>query len=102
MNKALKTKVEKLVKEINELLPLAVDSDGDALQVVIDKSCTVEYEENVKSVRFAGSRVSIVIADWLGKERKEVFSANEIEYDAVPYLQMIKRAYKAAIKKQLN
>lgn len=101
MEKAIKTKVEKLVKEINELLPMEI-SDGDALQVVIDKTCTVEYEESVKALRFAGSRLTLVVADWLGKERKEVFGANEMEYDAIPYLQMIKRAYKAAIKKQLN
>ena len=102
MEKKLQKKVEKLVEEISQLLPKAIDCDGDPILVVIDKSCTVEYNESVKSVTFKNSRVNIVIADWLGKERTETFAAREVEYDAVPYLQMIKRAYNREIKKLNN
>lgn len=98
MNKALNNKVVKLVNEINAMLPNAIDQDGDALNVIIDTNCTVEHEESVKSITFKNSRLAVVIADWLGKERKEVFSAKEIELDALPYLRMIKRAYTKAMK----
>ena len=99
MDKLLTKKVEKLISEINALVPQCVDNQGEAIAVVIDTQCTIEHEEIVKEIKFANSRLSITVIDWLGNESTEVVNASNMEFDGVPQLQMIKRAYKKAIKK---
>ena len=99
MDKLLTKKVEKLISEINALVPQCVDNQGEAIAVVIDTQCTIEHEEIVKEIKFTNSRLFITVIDWLGNESTEVVNASNIEFDGVPQLQMIKRAYKKVIKK---
>lgn len=98
MDNKVKNKVNKLVSEIESLLLKVVDSENEPLKVVIDTNCTIEHKESIKSIKFVNSRLTINVLDFLDRESIEIVSANNIEFDGIPYLQMIKRAYTKALK----
>tara|TARA_R110001592_G_scaffold275231_1_gene542287 strand:+ start:1027 stop:1800 length:774 start_codon:yes stop_codon:yes gene_type:complete len=96
----LTKKARKLVDEINELIKVALDNDGDPLGV-IDKTSTWEAPMyyNPITLNDKTGRLTITYKEYGQKGlQKDVVLGRDLEYDGIPYLREIRKQYKASIK----
>lgn len=93
-------KIEKFVNELNQLIQSAVDSDGDPIAVV-DTSGTWEEPYVYLPIEYVNGKLKITSkSQYKNEPEVDVISRQNMEYDGVPTLRLIKRLYTAAIKKQ--
>lgn len=98
--KKISKKIVKIISEINELIKIAVDSDGDKLGVV-DKTSTWQDEYYYNPIVFNAKtgRLTITYRTYSRKGmQKDVVFKKWLEFDGLPYLRDIKRQYKARMK----
>lgn len=100
----IESKVERKVKEVNELIASAIDSDGDPISV-IDSSSTWQAPMRYKPIKYSNGVLYLEWSTWTGSKdeiSKEKILKKDIEFDGIPALNEIAKMYRNAIKKDAN
>ena len=95
-------KVQRLVTLVNELIKMAVDSDGDPIGVV-DTSGTWEEPYIYQPIIYQNGQLKITSNSVYGnKPETEVILKRNMEFDGIPTLKNIAKMYRKAIKNNQN
>lgn len=93
-------KIEKFVNDLNVLIKSAIDSDGDPIAVV-DASGTWQEPYVYLPIEYVNGKLKITSkSQYKNEPEVDVISRQNMEYDGVPTLRLIKKLYTAAVKKQ--
>jgi hypothetical protein len=94
-------KIEKLVKQINDLIASAVDSDGDPIGVV-DSTSTWEEPYVYKPIEYKNGALKITSYSLYNqnKPETEIIKKSNMQMDGIPTLKNIIKMYNSAIKRQ--
>lgn len=93
-------KIERLVKQVNDLITSAIDSDGDPIGVV-DSTSTWEEPYVYKPIEYKNGALKITSYSIYNqnKPETEIIKKSNMESDGIPTLKNIIKMYNKAIKK---
>ncbi len=92
-------KIERLVKQVNDLITSAIDSDGDPIGVV-DSTSTWEEPYVYKPIEYKNGALKITSYSIYkqNKPETEIIKKSNMETDGIPTLKNIMKMYNKAIK----
>ena len=96
----LRKSIDKLIGEINKMIDVAIDSDGDPFGFV-DTSSTWEEEYVYQPIKVDGKQNIVIISrgETQKKDSIEKIKKSNWDFDGLPELRAIKNGYKKALKK---